>query len=359
MGIKALVADDSAVVRSLLKQVLLSFKGIESVDTVSNGRLAIGRLTSETYDLLILDLEMPELDGLGTLREIQERSLGVRVLVFAAQTAVSAQQSLEALRRGAWDVVAKPESANFEPELLQSSIRTALAPHITELMLLGKAPAAPQASPELRPVSAPAETASAWPRLKLETYKPSLIVIASSTGGPKALEGLFAQLKAPFRVPILIVQHMPPIFTQMLAENLTRITGLPATEGRDGAELKKGMITIAPGNFHMSLQKSGGGLCIKLDQEGLINSVRPAADRLFASAAAYFGHLCLGIVLTGMGEDGKKGAIAIKEAGGAVAIQDEASSVVWGMPGSVFEANAYDQVESLDRLASLLVKWGS
>jgi two-component system chemotaxis response regulator CheB len=329
--------------RSLIKQVLQGIDEVQEVVVAPNGRLALDKLKQAGFDLVILDLEMPELDGIETLTQIKNQQLKVKVIVFASQTMGGAKKAMEAFKLGAYDVISKPISEELSLDKGLERIRDSIAPKIKSLIQEHRTPIT-----EVTPIKQELEK---WSKVNLHFFKPEAIVIASSTGGPNALERVLMNLELPVRVPILITQHMPPFFTSILARNLGEITKLPAEEASQGSKVQAGHIYVAPGNFHMSLVTRDNGIYIHLDQGPQIHSVRPAADKLFISAAQIYRKKCLGVVLTGMGEDGKEGAIAIKRAGGAVIIQDKDSSVVWGMPGSVHHAGAFDQELHLDHIS--------
>jgi two-component system chemotaxis response regulator CheB len=191
-------------------------------------------------------------------------------------------------------------------------------------------------------------------KASLRDFRPGVIVIASSTGGPNALEQIFQKIPPSFEIPILIAQHMPPIFTKILAKRLGDLCQKPSDEAVDGELIKPGRVYMAPGDFHLLLARSSEGIVIKLDRGPQRNSVRPAADYLFESAASLFGVACFGVVLTGMGQDGLHGARAIKAAGGKVMIQDEPSCVVFGMPGAIYKANCFDRIGDLDSIAGVI-----
>jgi two-component system chemotaxis response regulator CheB len=279
--------------------------------------------------------------------------VAAKVIVLSAQTKAGAENTLAALRLGAVDFIAKPA---LDPKAGSpaETIRAHLAPKVLQFAAQVSAPLpriAPVAPPAPSGQIATAATASFAP-VNWRTFSPAIVTIASSTGGPAALEQLFSQLRGPLACPILIAQHMPPVFTATLAERLARTSGLPVAEAQAGEPLVPGRVYMAPGDYHLRVSVSGK--TINLDQGPQRNSVRPAADYLFESAAAAFGARTLGIVLTGMGADGRDGAVAIKKAGGAVVIQDRISCVVFGMPGAVAEARAQDQEENLAAIARRL-----
>ena len=354
--VKVLIADDSVVYRSQVRAALAHFKWIEVVGAASNGRLAIENLKVTRADLLILDLEMPEMDGLATLNEIARLDLAVKVLVFSSASKRGADITFEALRLGAKDFVTKPGSdISISPAQMNPNdrIRVLLEPKLQALF--------PVESRSERPavISTPVAPLSfsdrpAYPKLIWDLFRPRIVVIGSSTGGPTVLEKIFSELKFALQVPVLITQHMPPIFTASLAERLSRLSGQRVKEAEQGEAVVAGTVYIAPGDFHMTVRGTAERPLINLDQGPLVNSVRPAVDNLFVSVAEIFKEKTLGIVLTGMGADGRVGAQAIKGKAGGVAIQEKNSCVVFGMPGAVFEAGAFDQICTPDEIITLL-----
>lgn len=344
--IKALIVDDSIVYRTQVKAVLQTLSEVDVVAVASNGKLALDRMSLSPIDLVILDLEMPEMDGIQTLKEMKRLGLKSKVIVFSSISKRGAEITMEALSLGASDFVTKPDGATSGNP--QDKIKSLLLPKLQGLF-------PERFSLEARelPLSKPS---GKYPRIIWDLFKPQIVVIGSSTGGPAALEKIFSQLVGPLNCPIVIAQHMPPLFTATLVERLGKISGIPAKEASDGEELQKNHIYIAPGNYHLRLKSDSGKVFLQLDQGEQINFVRPAVDPLFETAAAIFKDKCLGIVLTGMGADGKVGAEFIKNLGGAMMIQDQKSCVVFGMPGAVHASGAYDRIETLDGLASILME---
>ncbi len=359
---RIMVVDDSVVFRSQIKASLDGVEGIKVVAVAANGKIALERLETSECDLIILDLEMPEMTGLETLVELKRRNIPVKVIVFAAPTADGARQAFEAFQEGAVDFVAKPASSGSLEEALEG-IKRELVPKI--LQFVKRRAAAPVTEGLRQPSSAtrpevPQAPKKPYSTIDLKIFKPRIILVASSTGGPSALETIFSMFKQiqNINVPILIAQHMPPNFTACLAQRLEVVSGIPAAEGKSGEFVKPGRIYIAPGDFHMTVQRTSDGVnsVIKIDQGPKRNSVRPAADNLFESVAKAYGGTVAAFVLTGMGEDGCAGAKAIKQATGGVMIQCRESSVVWGMPGSVFEAEAFDGIGDLSECSRTMIR---
>jgi two-component system chemotaxis response regulator CheB len=351
-----LIVDDSVVFRSQIKTALEIYPEIKSITTAANGRIALSKLEQSSIDIMILDLEMPELDGMETLRLMRERGFRQKVIVFAASSASGASKAMDALKLGAADFVTKPQGGNSLDESLER-VRQELVPKILQFRpVLTSAPkelpkreAYPSASPP------PKAEPKKYTIVSIHTFKPSALAIGCSTGGPGVLEKIFPSIKGrSLRVPIFLVQHMPPVFTANLAKRLSDISGHPAAEGRHGELVAPGRIYVAPGDYHMTIGRLANqkDVAIRLDQSQKRNSVRPAVDNLFESCVSVYSGMIGSMILTGMGEDGLQGALKIKGASGGVMIQNEASSVVWGMPGSVFHAGAYDEIGSIEECAA-------
>jgi two-component system chemotaxis response regulator CheB len=357
--IRVLVVDDSVVFRSAISASLTGGRDVEVVGSAPNGRIALQKLEQTSVDVVTLDLEMPDMDGIELLKHIRSKGFAVRVIVFSSLTKKGAEKALEALSCGADDVLAKPDSSSSsDPRPPFEQIREILLPKVLQFRnSSGKVP-----ENVVKPQKSTHKTASdhgAGNRIKLSTFRPRAIVVASSTGGPNALETIFQSLRVQNGVqpsiPILIAQHMPPIFTGILARRLGDISGLKVSEGKDGEPVQAGHVYIAPGDYHMTVQSSAESQTrIRLNQGPQRNSVRPAADFLFESASSTYGANLLGVVLTGMGEDGCAGTGAIKSAGGAVLIQNPESCVVFGMPGAVFQKGTYDEIQNLQEIGLIL-----
>jgi len=342
---KILVVDDSIVFRSQISASLGGLENIEVVGTAPNGRIAIQKIQQQTVDLITLDMEMPELNGLDTIKEMKRLGLKTKIIVFSSQTISGAEKALQALAAGADDVVAKPSGEVTDFTKAQAMIEEALIPRVMQFAKIKKSPIS---------FNSFASTSGLRPKKNLKHFKPNAVVIASSTGGPTALEFIFQNLKCIPTLPILIVQHMPPIFTQILAKRLGEIAGIPVHEAKNGQRVENGHTYLAPGGFHMHLLKDANGQFIKLTEDAYRNSVRPAADFLFETAKEIFQDQLLGVILTGMGEDGAAGAKAIYNEGGGILIQDKESCVVFGMPGAVFLNETYDDMMDLKEISDYL-----
>jgi two-component system, chemotaxis family, protein-glutamate methylesterase/glutaminase len=334
--IRILVVDDSLVIRKLLSEALSSDSALEVVGVAGNGQIALSQIASLKPDLVTLDVEMPVMNGLETLGVMRKQYPELPVIMFSSLTEHGAAATIEALSTGASDYATKPSGP---PEIAMESIRKELIPKIKALCgARAKRVPLPSSTPQMR----------VWPR---SSPAIEIVAIGVSTGGPNALSEVLPRIPADFPVPIVIVQHMPPIFTRRLAERIAAHSQVRVEEGRSGATLRPGQVWIAPGNFHMSVVRDGLERRLKLQQGPPENSCRPAVDVLFRSVASAYGAHVLGVVMTGMGGDGVLGAQAIREAAGSVVIQDEASSVVWGMPGLVRAAGLADATYPLGQLA--------
>lgn len=347
---RILIVDDSVVMRSQIKSSLDGIDNIEVVATANNGKIALQKLEQSSVDLVVLDMEMPELNGLETIKAIKLAKFKVRILVFSAYTKSGSELTLDALAAGADDFITKPSGPDMSLENATQKIREQLLPKILQF-----SSAISKAEKPTNHLQKTNHSAVIFPKKTLSTFLPSAIVIGSSTGGPPALEKVLAHLVKPLRVPIFITQHMPPVFTQSFAKRLEHVTGISCDEAKHDEIVETNKIYIAPGDYHMKVVKTTDGLIkIQLDQGPQRNSVRPAVDHLFESAALVYGARTMGIVLTGMGEDGLVGAKAIKDANGGILIQDQASCVVFGMPGAIYNARYFDEVGNLTFINNLV-----
>jgi two-component system chemotaxis response regulator CheB len=359
-AIRVLIVDDSVVVRQVISDSLKIDEGIEIVAAVSNGRAALERLDELKPDLLTVDLEMPEMDGLTLIAELAKRRTRVPVIVFSTLTEHGAKATLEALARGASDYVCKPSGQRSVSATIEK-IRSELIPKIHGLArrrgISGPLVPAPAASPSpakhgaVQPVPGAASRNLGLPASRVEA-----VVIGVSTGGPSALADVIPHLPREVSVPILIVQHMPPVFTQVLAQRLAGISLLKVKEAANQDRLEPGVVYIAPGDYHMRIHGSPRDARIALDQAPLENGCRPAIDPLFQSAAEIYGNGLLAIVLTGVGHDGTKGAGRVRRAAGTVWVQDEATSIAWGMPSSTMEAGYAQRVLPLSQISRGIVE---
>lgn len=432
--IRVLLADDSLVVRRVIMEEIAAQPDLEVAGIAANGRIALERFAELRPDLVILDIEMPELDGLAALVQIRRTDPRTPIIMFSSLTVEGAAATFDALARGATDFFAKP-SGGGGLEAARKVIRQQLVPAIRELALRARKPLRPalltSRSPgmaDIRPAPSPSTESrspgnsfsssvdalanrsttrsadpgmpnpskSATPSLsssdappptvagslssretsssssvfvRSQSLNPSvprgplgrktpldLVAIGASTGGPNALADLFSQLPAKFPVPIVIVQHMPPMFTQLLAERLSRASSIPTEEAKNGTTLQPGCAYVAPGDFHLTIARVGTENRLVVQQGPPENGCRPSFDPLLRSIAHLYGRHAITVVLTGMGQDGLKGCEAIRTVAGQILVQDEASSVVWGMPGAVARAGLADHILPLDRMADEITR---
>jgi two-component system chemotaxis response regulator CheB len=341
--ISVLVVDDSTVIRRLVTDVLSSDPGIQVVGTAPNGKIALEKIERLNPDLITLDVEMPVLDGVSTVRQLRRTRPKLPVIMFSTLTSVGADATLAALAAGASDYVTKPANVGSFAESL-ASVREQLLPRIHALCAKPLHRMRPQKPVEpRRAAAAPASTEPI-----------QAVVIASSTGGPEALRTVLTGLPGSLPVPVLVVQHMPPVFTDMLAKRIDTSSQLRVSEATNGEPLQAGRVYIAPGDQHLEVTRVGGQLRTKLHDGPKENHCRPAADVLFRSASKTYGGAVLGVVLTGMGQDGKRGSEALVAGGARVIAQDEQTSVVWGMPGVVTEAGLAEAVLPIGEVANYI-----
>ena len=347
--IRVLVVDDSTVIRRLLTDALNSDPAVEVAATAPNGRIALAKIPQVNPDVITLDMEMPEMDGIATLVELRKLYPKLPVIMFSTLTQRGAEATLDALSKGANDYVTKPANVGSVTAALQN-VRNDLVPKI-KAFCPWMASTAPVLS--RRPA-----TPGAVDRRIPENRNPRIdcVAIGVSTGGPNALQTVLTRLPKEFPVPIVIVQHMPPIFTKHLADRLHQLSPLDVFEGMRGDALAPGGVWVAPGDHHMIVRRDAATVRIDTHQQPPENSCRPAVDVLFRSVAEVYGPNTLAVVLTGMGQDGARGCEVIRDAGGRVLAQDEKSSVVWGMPGAVVQAGLADKVVPLDQVAAEIIR---
>jgi two-component system chemotaxis response regulator CheB len=351
---RILIVDDSAVMRSLLRSVVCAEEGLEVAGTAADGESALSAIESLHPDLILLDVEMPVMDGLATLRQMRARGYRMPVIMCSSLTQRGAQVTIEALACGAADYVAKP-AGQASREAATRALAMDLIPRIRALT------SRPQPQP-LLPCAARSPLALPMPpahKPQPVSSTPVVLAIGVSTGGPEALDLLLPALPANFPLPVLVVQHMPELFTKLFAQRLDGQCRLRAREAAEGDSVRAGTIYIARGNWHMEVlaaSRPGQPPTLHLNQGPLENHCRPAVDVLFRSAAAVYGSGVLALVLTGMGSDGLAGCRAIRERGGSVLVQDEATSTVWGMPGAVANAGLAHQVLPLQAIVPEILR---
>lgn len=348
--IRVLLVDDSAVIRGLMAQALEASEGITISGRASNGTIAISLAKELQPDVIVLDIEMPVMDGLTALPELLKVSPRSKVIMASTLTVRNAKVSLQAMSLGATDYLAKPEAKTgsdadiFYRDLVQK---------IRALGGLGITPAAPPSPP--RPGLMRVTPLAAGGKLNPLGIK--ALAIASSTGGPQALLQLFGSLKGGLRdIPIFITQHMPPMFTTILAEQIANAGGRTVQEAKDGMKVEAGCAYVAPGDYHMVAQRDGTQLVLRTNQDAPENFCRPSADPMLRSLSAIYGSHLLTVVLTGMGQDGCEGAKVVVSSGGSVIAQDEATCVVYGMPKAVAEAGVCKAVLPLADIGPFLLQ---
>ncbi|MGN6605566.1 MAG: chemotaxis-specific protein-glutamate methyltransferase CheB [Jatrophihabitans sp.] len=368
MTVRALVVDDSVVVRRTVATVLDAAGDIEVVGTASDGRIGLRRIAELEPDVVTLDVEMPGLTGIETLAEIRKSWPSLPVIMYSTLTERGAVATLDALALGANDYATKPSGANNRDEVADQ-VRDSLLPKVRmwgsryaeRKHPASSAPPASSASQVLTPprrtvAAAPVVTAAPVATVAPRTGAVDLLVVGVSTGGPDALATLLPMLPANLPVPVVLVQHMPPVFTAMLAQRLDKISPLTVVEAAGGELAKPGTVYVAPGGHHVEVTRTAAGYRLELSDIPPENSCRPAVDVLFRTAAKAAKAGVLGVVLTGMGQDGLEGAKNILAAGGQMIVQDEATSVVWGMPGFVAKAGLASAVLPLDQLAGEILR---
>ena len=369
--IRVMIVDDAVVVRGLVSRWVDEEPGLKVVASLRTGREAVDQLLRHNPDVVVLDIDMPDLNGIEALPLLLETKRDLVVIMASTLTRRNAEISLRALSLGAADYVPKPAtnrevttSASFRRELVEkirelgSRRKRVLARPARPPAVAPGALARPKIVLPEAPAGAPSHGHSREFALRpFALTPPRSLLIGSSTGGPQALTALVAQLGPVIaRAPVLITQHMPPTFTTILAEHLTRASGLPAREAEEGEPIVPGRIYLAPGGRHMTVSRRDKEAMIALNDGPPINFCRPAVDPLFSSGAETWGLALLAVILTGMGTDGTRGAQDIVAAGGSVMAQDETTSVVWGMPGSAANAGVCSAVLPLDELGPKIVR---
>lgn len=347
--IRVMVVDDSVVVRRLVTDSLSADPRIDVVGVAPNGKVALAKIDQLNPDLITLDIEMPVMDGLETLLHLRQLHPKLPVIMFSTLTERGAATTLDALERGARDYVTKPANVGSVVESM-AAVRAQIVPKI---MALCAPPPAP-VIPVRRPLAPAGAGATAGRPLDRTSTPVDVLAIGVSTGGPDALSTVLAGLPADLPVPVVIVQHMPPVFTAQLAQRLDKRCPLTVTEAKAGDVVVPGRVLLAPGDFHMRVRRVGAGVGIVLDQGTPENYCRPAVDVLFRSVVEVYGGRTLAVVLTGMGADGARASADVVAAGGEVYVQDEATSVVWGMPGAVARAGLADQQIPLGDVAAAI-----
>jgi two-component system chemotaxis response regulator CheB len=346
--LRVMVVDDSVLFRKVLGDVLAKQRGVAVVGNASNGQLALDKIPNVKPDVLTLDIEMPVLDGIETLKRLRKEHPSIDVVMVSSQTVDGAKVTLEALSLGAVDFISKP--AGGGPEKSAQALTEQIGPILAALeQRRQERGSAPIALPESRPTR---ESMAVVPA----SWKPSIVAIAVSTGGPAALQKVIPKLPKALRVPLVMVQHMPALFTKQLAESLDRKSEISVVEAAHGKPLKPGVVYIAPGGKQMKLVGSPVAPLVTITDDPPERHCKPAADYLFRSLARLFQGNVLGVVLTGMGDDGTLGARLLKRHSMIFIAQDEATSAVFGMPRSLIEAGLADFVLPLDEIAERITQ---
>ncbi len=376
--IRVMVVDDSAVIRGLISRMLEADPQIDVVASVGNGQLAVNQLDRQAglIDVIILDIEMPVMDGLTALPLLLKADPNIKVIMASTLTKRNAEISLRALSAGATEYVPKPSTArelsggenDFRRELLDKVKSLGIIHHAAIGQVVTNR-AAPVAKPRPAPTKPSGVATGGKPQRweikhedkvtlrKVGINKPDILAIGSSTGGPQALFEFLKGLPVSIDLPVVLTQHMPATFTSILAEHITRMTGWPCSEAKDGDLIQAGKILLAPGDFHMTVVQKGPQRVIKLNQDAPENFCRPAVDPMLRSVVNVYAGRVLTVILTGMGNDGAKGAQHVIDAGGTVIAQDEKTSVVWGMPGAVASAGFCSAVLPIGELAGYVTNF--
>jgi two-component system chemotaxis response regulator CheB len=397
--LRVMIVDDSSVVRGLLTRLLETQPDVEVTSSVSDGQMAVNALRRTPVDVVILDIEMPRMDGLTALPLLMEARPSIQVIVASTLTEKNAEISLKALERGAADYLTKPTSAHglgsmeaFNRQLVEKVIALGYATRDAG-MPARPATAPPRRiapSPDYKPSSRPSDrqyrpsVRPGRPKVRVierstkemddsriftkaepkeivlraaGKTRPEIITIGSSTGGPQALFQVLRDIGPNPGVPILVTQHMPPTFTKILAEHAARASGLPCKEAEDGESVERGQVYIAPGDYHMLIKVRNDRPVIAINQDSPVNFCRPAVDPMLRSVVELYGSRILNVILTGMGADGMVGSQAVVDAGGTVIAQDELTSIVWGMPGAVATRGLCSAVLPVDQIGGHVRKF--
>lgn len=349
---RVMIADDSSVVRGLVTRAIESNPQIKVVTSVSDGAMAVSTLQRTPVDVIILDVEMPVMDGLTALPKLLAVDRHVRVIIASTLSLKNADISLQALNLGAADYIPKPTAREISGALsFKDDLIGKIMTHAAAARRMGVRRAQEGEKIVRAPAPKKSEAPAALTLRPAPKERPDIIAIGSSTGGPQALMRVIKTMGT-LPQPVIITQHMPPNFTTILAEHIGRQCGVTCVEARDGMELEKGVYYVAPGDHHMIIVQRIGRPVITLTQDPPENFCRPAVDPMLRAAVATYGKRLFAVILTGMGQDGWKGCEKVVEAGGAVIAQDEASSVVWGMPAAVARAGLCSAILPVDEIGA-------
>lgn len=350
--IRVLVVDDTALYRKIIRDVLSEFEEVEVVGSAPNGKIALSKIDTLQPDLITLDQEMPEMDGMETLRQLRATRHDVATIMVSAHTKQGANLTLKALELGAFDFIAKPDKGDIHQNT--ESLREQFTPKIQAFSRQHKfkIPAHPFVDTAGKDFSSAVKAVSG----KGLTGLPKIVSIGISTGGPKALADVIPQIPANLNVPVVIVQHMPPVFTRALADSLNSKSALTVVEAQDGQVLRPNFVYIAPGGKQMKIVSINGQPQLRVNEDPPENHCRPSVDYLFRSVATMFPGRALGVIMTGMGRDGAIGARLMKRSGAHILAQDEQSCVVFGMPMEAIKAGVVDEVLDLKNIAGKIIK---
>ena len=356
--LRVLVVDDTVVYRKIVSGLLAGLPGVEVVGVANNGKIAMSRIELQRPDLVVLDVEMPEADGLEVLAFIRQKALPVGAVMLSSFTRKGSDRTIQALELGAFDFIPKPESQSIEQSreavrgelirVVEAFIRRVATRPTVPVKAAGPIPVGPREAPPAdrpRPVTGPRPA-------------PSVVAIGISTGGPNALKEVLPRLPGDLGVPVLIVQHMPPVFTKSLADSLSSRCRMPVFEAADGQVIQPNVMLIAPGGRHMKVAPGPNAMTkvIKLADDPPENGCRPAVDTLFRSVAQHYGGRVTAVIMTGMGSDGKLGVALLRRQGALILAQDAKSCVVYGMPKEVIEAGLADRVVPVDSMAEEIAR---
>ena len=365
---RVMVVDDSAVIRGMYARAFDNEVDIEVAFAAANGQIAINSFARANVDVVVLDIEMPVMDGLAALPKFMEMDSSVQVLMSSTLTKKNAEVSIVCMQLGAKDYLTKPSTTselasadNFRRELVMKVRALGAARRKAKSLPFPGGAATPAAPSRARAdgsgVSAPLSSSALRKEVNISlrkagTIQPEILAIGSSTGGPNALFEFFKNLDKSVKLPMVVTQHMPPTFTAILAEHIEKSSGWPCKEAKSGDTLEKGKIYIAPGDFHMTFRKDAGNVFVELNQEPPENFCRPSVDPMLRSLVQLYGSKILMVMLTGMGSDGLNGSKFVVDNGGTVIAQNEETSVVWGMPGAVANAGLCHAVLPLSELSA-------
>ena len=354
--IRVLVVDDTVLYRKALTDVLAQIPNVEVVGSAGNGKIGLNKIEQLRPDLMTLDFEMPVMDGLQTLRELKKKKSDVAVIMVSAHTSAGAAVTMKALELGAYDFIAKPSGGSLEQnrEALLKQLKPVIQSVTTRRILsrtLRKAPSTPLQKKQPVAVPSPPPAIPLKPAGRID-----IVAVGISTGGPNALAVMIPLLPKTLRPPVVIVQHMPPVFTKALADSLDKKSAVHVKEAEQDELIQAGCVYIAPGGKQMRLTRRAGGIAVDLTDDPPENHCRPAADYLFRSVSKLYDNRALGVIMTGMGSDGVLGLRLMKRRGARVIGQDEATCVVYGMPMEASKAGVTDVVLPLARIAPEIVR---